>query len=111
MHQIKNNTAPYLGDKWKDLERHSLGGEARHLGMLAAIEIVEDKSSLKPFDESKKITSQVMAKGLEKGVFLYPGGTGEYRDIICLGPAFIIGDAEINLMVKALKESIDQVVS
>ena len=107
---------PSLGEKILDQLNSEIGqhphvAEIRGKGLLIGIEIVEDKSSLKPFDESKKITSQVMAKGLEKGVFLYPGGTGEYRDIICLGPAFIIGDAEINLMVKALKESIDQVVS
>ena len=107
---------PSLGEKILDQLNSEIGqhphvAEIRGKGLLIGIEIVEDKSSLKPFDESKKITNQVLAKGLEKGVFLYPGGTGEYRDIICLGPAFIIGDAEINLMVKALKESIDQVVS
>lgn len=107
---------PSLGEKILDQLNSEIGqhphvAEIRGKGLLIGIEIVEDKSSLKPFDESKKITTQVMAKGLEKGVFLYPGGTGEYRDIICLGPAFIIGDAEINLMVKALKESIDQAVS
>lgn len=107
---------PSLGEKILDQLNSEIGqhphvAEIRGKGLLIGIEIVEDKSSLKPFDESKKITNQVLAKGLEKGVFLYPGGTGEYRDIICLGPAFIIGDAEINLMVKALKESIDQAVS
>ena len=50
-------------------------------------------------------------KGLEEEVFLYPGGTGEYRDIVCLGPAFIIGDTEIDLMVNALKKSINQLAS
>ena len=78
--------------------------------MLIGIEIVEDKASLKPFDESKKITGQIMQKGLEMGVFLYPGGTGTYRDIICLGPAFTIGDEEIELMVKVLRDSINAVV-
>ena len=52
-----------------------------------------------------------MQKGLEEGVFLYPGGTGRYRDIICLGPAFIIGDQEIDLMVNVLKKSVDYAVS
>ena len=52
-----------------------------------------------------------MQKGLEEGVFLYPGGTGQYRDIICLGPAFIIGDHEIDLMVNVLKKSVDYAVS
>ena len=47
-----------------------------------------------------------MQKGLEEGVFLYPGGTGTYRDIICLGPAFIIDDVEIDLMVNAVKNSL-----
>ena len=78
--------------------------------MLIGIEIVEDKNSLKPFDESKKITGQIMQKGLERGVFLYPGGTGTYRDIICLGPAYTIGDTEIKLMVEVLRDSINDVV-
>ena len=48
-----------------------------------------------------------MMKGLENGVFLYPGGTGEFRDIICLGPAFTIGDEEIELMVNAVRNSLN----
>ena len=46
-------------------------------------------------------------EGLENGVFLYPGGTGEFRDIICLGPAFTIGDEEIELMVNAVRNSLN----
>ena len=76
---------------------------------MIGIEIVEDKSSLTPFDESQKITSRIMQQGLDEGVFLYPGGTGEYRDIICIGPAFIIGDEEIDLIVKVTKSAIASV--
>ena len=90
-----------------EVGQHPNIAEIRGKGLLIGIEIVEDKSNLKPFDESKKITSKVMQKGLEEGVFLYPGGTGQYRDIICLGPAFIIGDHEIDLMVDVLKQSVD----
>jgi adenosylmethionine-8-amino-7-oxononanoate aminotransferase len=107
---------PTLGEKILDklnseIGQHSNVAEIRGKGLLIGIEIVEDKSTLKPFDESRKITSKIMEKGLEEGVFLYPGGTGEYRDIVCLGPAFIIGDTEIDLMVNALKKSIDEVAS
>jgi len=94
-----------------EVGQHPNIAEIRGKGLLIGIEIVEDKSNLKPFDESKKITSKVMQKGLEEGVFLYPGGTGRYRDIICLGPAFIIGDQEIDLMVNVLKKSVDYAVS
>jgi adenosylmethionine-8-amino-7-oxononanoate aminotransferase len=107
---------PTLGEKILDKLNSEIGqhpnvAEIRGKGLLIGIEIVEDKSTLKPFDESRKITSKIMEKGLEEGVFLYPGGTGEYRDIVCLGPAFIIGDTEIDLMVNALKKSIDAVAS
>jgi adenosylmethionine-8-amino-7-oxononanoate aminotransferase len=107
---------PSLGEKILDKLNSEIGqhpnvAEIRGKGLLIGIEIVEDKSTLKPFDESRKITSKIMEKGLEEGVFLYPGGTGEYRDIVCLGPAFIIGDTEIDLMVNALKKSIDEVAS
>jgi adenosylmethionine-8-amino-7-oxononanoate aminotransferase len=107
---------PTLGEKILDQLNSEIGqhpnvAEIRGKGLLIGIEIVEDKSTLKPFDESRKITSKIMEKGLEEGVFLYPGGTGEYRDIVCLGPAFIIGDTEIDLMVNALKKSIDEVAS
>ena len=107
---------PSIGEKILDKLNSEIGqhpnvAEIRGKGLLIGIEIVEDKSNLKPFDESRRITSKIMQTGLEEGVFLYPGGTGEYRDIICLGPAFIIGDKEIDLMVSALKISIDQAVS
>ena len=90
-----------------EIGQHPNVAEIRGKGLLIGIEIVEDKTSLKPFDESNKITSQIMQKGIELGVFLYPGGTGEFRDIICLGPAFTIGDEEIELMVSAVKSSLN----
>ena len=72
---------PTLGEKILDKLNSEIGqhpnvAEIRGKGLLIGIEIVEDKSTLKPFDESRKITSKIMEKGLEEGVFLYPGGTG-----------------------------------
>ena len=92
-----------------EIGQHPNIAEIRGKGLLIGIEIVEDKSSLTPFDESHKITSRLMQQGLEEGVFLYPGGTGEYRDIICIGPAFTIGDDEVDLIVKATKAALTTV--
>ena len=52
-----------------------------------------------------------MQKGLEEGVFLYPGGTGKYRDIICIGPAFSIEEDEVDLIVNVVKDTIEYVTS
>ena len=92
-----------------EIGQHPNIAEIRGKGLLIGKEIVEDKSSLTPFDESQKITSRIMQHGLEEGVFLYPGGTGEYRDIICIGPAFTIGDDEVDLIVKATKAALTTV--
>jgi len=105
-----------LGDKLKqklisELGQHPLVAEIRGKGLLIGVEIVKEKEGLISFDEKEKITNQVVRKGLENGVFFYPGGTGEYRDIICLGPAFIINDDDIDLMVSSLKKSLDHIKS
>lgn len=105
-----------LGDQLKqklisELGQHPLVAEIRGKGLLIGVEIVKEKEGLVSFDEEEKITNQIVGKGLENGVFFYPGGTGEYRDIICLGPAFIINDNDIDLMVSSLKKCLDHVKS
>mgnify|MGYP003304786678 FL=1 len=94
-----------------ELGQHPLVAEIRGQGLLIGVEIVKEKEGLISFDEKEKITNQIVGKGLENGVFFYPGGTGEYRDIICLGPAFIVDEEDIELMVSALKKCLDHIHS
>ena len=103
-----------LGEKLKErltsrLGQHPLVAEIRGKGLLIGIEIVEDKERLISFDEKEKITEQMVSQGLKEGIFLYPGGTGEYRDIICLGPPYIIGDEEIDLMVSGVEKVLNHI--
>jgi len=105
-----------LGDQLKqklisEVGQHPLVAEIRGQGLLIGVEIVKEKEGLISFDEKEKITNQIVGKGLENGVFFYPGGTGEYRDIICLGPAFIINEEDINLMVTTLRKCLDHIHS
>ena len=48
---------------------------------------------------------------MEAGVFFYPGGTGEYRDILCIGAPYIIGETEIELMAHALDKALADISS
>ena len=89
---------------------HPNVAEVRGRGLLQAIEIVKNRTTLEPFDVSANITNRVISAALRRGVFFYTGGTGDVRDIICMGPPFIIGDAEIEQMVRALSESLDEVL-
>ena len=78
--------------------------------MLQALEIVADRDTLEPFPAASGITNKVVGAALRKGVFFYGGGTGVIRDIICLGPPFIIDEADIDLMVQVLGEALDEVL-
>ena len=37
---VKNNTGPYLAQRWQELGEHALVGEARIVGMVGALELV-----------------------------------------------------------------------
>ena len=89
--------------------QHPLVAEIRGEGLLIGFEIVRDRETLTPFDESAHITDQIVGTAMREGVFFYPGGTGEVRDIICIGAPFIIGDAEIDRMVNALDVALNEI--
>jgi adenosylmethionine-8-amino-7-oxononanoate aminotransferase len=106
--------AAAMGEKLADrlnarLGQHPHVAEIRGRGLLQALEIVKDRSSLEPFDADARVTSRVVSKGLARGVFFYPGGTGVARDIICLGPPLIVTDAEVDQMVESLAGAIADV--
>jgi putrescine aminotransferase len=43
--RVREHTGPYFRQRWATLADHPLVGEARSVGMVAALEIVQDKSS------------------------------------------------------------------
>ena len=89
---------------------HPHVAECRGRGLLAAIEIVRDRATLEPFPVEANVTNRVIAKALTKGVFFYGGGTGEIRDIVCMGPPFITSCSELASMVEVLLETVDEIV-
>jgi adenosylmethionine-8-amino-7-oxononanoate aminotransferase len=92
------------------LGQHPNVAEIRGMGLLQAIEIVRDRDTLEPFAAADKITNRIAGRGLKNGVFVYGGGTGAVRDIICLGPPFICTEAEIDLMADVLAQSVREVL-
>jgi adenosylmethionine-8-amino-7-oxononanoate aminotransferase len=100
----------YLDQKLTQLRRHPNVAEARGRGLLWAVELVRDKSTLERFPREDHLTFAVVRHGMERGVLFYFGGTGEHRDILCLAPAFIIERSEIDLMVDVLEQSIDAAI-
>jgi adenosylmethionine-8-amino-7-oxononanoate aminotransferase len=93
------------------LEDHPNVGEVRGRGLLLGVEIVKDRETLEPFAKQDNVTGKIVAAGLGEGVFFYPGGCDPARDVITLGPPFIIGDEEIELLASALESAIGSAVA
>lgn len=91
-------------------DQHPHVAEVRGRGLLCAIEVVRDRDTLEPFDEAAGIANRIVAHALAQGVFFYGGGTGEVRDIVCMGPPFTIEDRHIEQMVQTLSAAVDLAV-
>ncbi len=95
-----------LADAFSD---HPHVAEVRGRGLLQAIEIVEDREQLAPYALDANITNRIVGKSLQNGVFFYGGGTGAVRDIVCMGPPFIVEEQHIETMVSVLVGAVDEV--
>jgi adenosylmethionine-8-amino-7-oxononanoate aminotransferase len=96
--------AKIIADKVNALAKdHSYIGEYRQLGMIGALELVEDKISKKAFDWQKRIGYGIYRLALKKGVLLRPLG-----NIIYFMPPYVVEEEDINLMVRVAFESINE---
>lgn len=90
---------------------HPRVAEVRGRGLLLAIEVVADRDTLAPFPESANVSNRIVGHALRDGVFFYGGGTGEVRDIVCMGPPFVIDDEHVDTMVAVLARAVDEVTA
>ena len=107
--------AAQMGEKLRaalaPLERHPHVAEVRGLGLLQAVELVRDRATLEPFPAAARLGQRIVVEGILRGVFFYPGGVDPARDVVCLGPPFVVSDAEIETIARVLAESIDAAVA
>jgi adenosylmethionine-8-amino-7-oxononanoate aminotransferase len=80
-------------------------GDVRGIGLMCAVEFVEDKVTKKPFDASRKIGERVLKECYKHGLVSRVRG-----DIYCVAPAFVVTDAQIDAIVNVLGQSIKAVM-
>jgi adenosylmethionine---8-amino-7-oxononanoate aminotransferase len=82
---------------------HPQVGEYRQLGMIGALELVEDQKTKKPFDWRKRVGYGIYRIALEKGVLLRPLG-----NIIYFMPPYVVKEEDIDKMLRVAFGSINQ---
>jgi adenosylmethionine-8-amino-7-oxononanoate aminotransferase len=94
--------------------QHPHVGDIRGRGLFRALELVADRGAKTPFDPARKVAARVRAEAMAIGLLCYPmAGTidGKRGDHVLLAPPFIVGDAELDLIVDRLRRAIDRAVA
>lgn len=80
-------------------------GDIRSLGMIGAVEIVENQISKAPFDFKDRIEMKIYKKGLENGIIMRPIGNTFY-----FMPPYVITEKEISEMLDIAYKTIDEIL-
>ncbi len=88
------------------LAEHPLVGEARGLGLIGAIELVQDKASKTNFDAAHKVAPWLAARATDHGLIVRP----LINDTVAFCPPLIINEGQINDMFDALERALDDTV-
>ena len=89
--------APALHAGLRALGASPLVGEVRGVGLMAAIELVADKATKKPFPAALKLGAYLAARAQEQGLFVRAIG-----DAVVMAPPLIITKSEIDDLLARL---------
>jgi len=93
---------------------HPYVGDIRGRGFFWALELVEDRTSKRPFDPTRKINARIKAEALQRGLLCYPmGGTvdGVRGDHVLIAPPYIVSEAELDELTDKLGQAVEAVFS
>ncbi len=105
-----NKMGDYLMDKLYELqEKHPVIGEVRGKGLFAGAEMVKDRKTRQPVDES--VTAGVVADCLQQGVMI--GRTNrsfaEHNNTLCLSPALVCTAGDLDEIIGAMDNALTRV--
>lgn len=92
--QVRSETGPYLQQKWSDLAAHPLVGETRGVGLVAALEITNDKQARTRFDDQGTAGTVCRDFCFDNGLVMRAVG-----DTMIISPPLIISKTEIDELV------------
>jgi len=95
---------PYMQEQLRArFAEHPLVGEIRGVGLVAAIELVEDKAAKKNFDPAKKIGARISKLGDQHGIIM----RAMVNDSIGFSPPLIIETGEVDIMLDRFGQALD----
>ncbi len=88
---------------------HPHVAECRGKGLLQAIEIVKNRTTLERYPLSDNVTGRVISTALENGVHFYGAGNSIVRDVVLMGPPMTVEESHLDTIVNVLANAVDSV--
>ncbi|WP_103102828.1 aspartate aminotransferase family protein [Pseudomonas sp. LFM046] len=98
--KVKAETAPYLQQRWQELADHPLVGEARGVGMVAALELVKNKQTRERY--AGGVGMQCREHCFRNGLIMRAVG-----DTMIISPPLVISKDEVDELVTKARKCLD----
>ncbi|RJG12550.1 aspartate aminotransferase family protein [Pseudomonas cavernicola] len=105
LERVREETAPYLQKRLRELADHPLVGEVRGVGLLGAIELVKNKQTRERF-EGKGVGMICRGHCFDNGLIMRAVG-----DTMIISPPLVISKAEIDELVAKARLCLDLTAS
>lgn len=96
--------APSFQDGLATMADHPMVGEARGVGLMGALEMVNNKQTKTPYPGNLNVSERVSRQALKNGLICRPLGQA-----IVLAPPFIINKQQIDELFTLLRRTLDEV--
>ena len=84
---------------------HPNVGEIRHIGLIHAVELIEDRAAKRPFDGGRRLGYAIYRRALRHGLLLRPLG-----DVLYFNPPLNIGRDDLDTAIARMQQSMDEVL-
>jgi putrescine aminotransferase len=100
---VRESTAPYLQKRLAELGDHPLVGEARGVGMLGALELVEDKANYVKFNKARGAGIICRTHCFDNSLVMRAVG-----DTMIISPPLVMQKSDIDVFFERAWKSLDQ---
>lgn len=100
--RVRDDIGPYFQSCMASLNDHPLVGEVRGVGLLAGVELVEDKATRRSYDPDKGVGRICREHALALGLVIRA-----VRDTNVASPPLVISRSEVDLLVERWRSALD----
>ena len=100
--RVGRRIGPYLQERWLGLGNHPLVGEARMTGLVGALELVQDKSTMARFPSEASAGTTCRDLSVRNGLVMRAVG-----DVMIISPPLVISEAECDELVGIARKTLD----